>query len=71
MYNNASYQRYTVSGGPTDLQLYRRRRHRARAAGDHGLDRRDGEPVEPDPGIDGSGSWAYKVTNPSRWRLAL
>ena len=36
---------YTVSGGPTNLHLYRRRHHRARAASDHGLDRRDGKPA--------------------------
>ena len=45
MYNNASYERYTVSGGPTTFTFSRRWHHRARAASDHGLDRRDSKPA--------------------------
>ena len=43
MYNNASYQRYNVSGGPTTFTFSAVWPHSARAASDHGLDRRDGD----------------------------
>ena len=43
MYNNASYQRYNVGGGPTTFTFSASGATSARAASYHGLDRRDGE----------------------------
>ena len=45
MYNNASYQRYNVSGGPTNFSFNAAGRDRARAASNQGVDQRDRDSV--------------------------
>ena len=50
----------------TKLHLWRRWLHGARAAGNHGLDRRDCKPgIEPDPRNDGIWFMGFRVTNPT------
>ena len=71
MYNNASYQRYNVSGGPTTFSFS--------AVGSTVREQPaimawTGATVnqhEPDPGNDGIWFMGFKVTNPSYRRLAL
>ena len=70
MYNNASYRRYNVSGTTSFTFSAVGATVRMTAA----INAWTGatiNPIEPEPGVDGRAFIAYKVTGPSRRRLAL
>ena len=67
MFNNFSYKKFTVSGGPTNFIFNQagntvRMQPAIQAWADAGA---TVNPVEPDPGIDGIWFMGYRVTNPS------
>ena len=72
MYNNVSYRRYNVTGTTSPFTFSPggsatvRMQPAIRAWTGATINQ-----IEPDPGNDGIGAVGYKVTNPSRWSLAL